>query len=73
MADDTKTIELWPCGYLAPCKVRDCKLRATTIARSVDSGGRPIRQYALCSVHADQIAQREKLRGREIIRREVGR
>jgi hypothetical protein len=73
VADETKTIELWPCGYQAPCKVHNCKLKATTIARSVDGGGRPIKQYELCSIHADQIAQREKLKGREIIKREVGR
>jgi hypothetical protein len=73
MADDTKTIELWPCRYDARCKVRNCKSKATTLARSTDSGGRPIRQYELCSIHADQVAQREKLKGREIVRRGVGR
>jgi hypothetical protein len=47
-----KAIELWPCGYDAPCKVKSCKARATTIARAVDAGGRPIRQYELCATHA---------------------
>jgi hypothetical protein len=37
MPDDTKTIELWPCGYDARCNVRDCKAKATTLARSVDA------------------------------------
>jgi hypothetical protein len=69
MPDDTKTIELWPCQYQAPCKVRNCRARATTIARSVDGGGRPIRQYELCGGHADQIAERERGKGREILRR----
>jgi len=41
LTTDTKIIELWPCGYDAPCKVRNCKLKATTIARSVNAGGRP--------------------------------
>ena len=72
MPDDTKTIEFWPCGYYAPCKAHNCRLKATTIARSVDAHGRPLRQYALCSIHADQVAQREKLRGREIVRRQIG-
>jgi hypothetical protein len=73
MPDDTKTIELWPCRYEARCNVRNCKAKAATIARSTDNGGRPIKQYELYSIHADQIAQREKLRGREIVRRGVGR
>jgi hypothetical protein len=50
------------CGYDARCNVRDCKAKATTLARSVDLG-RPMKQYELCSVHADEVAQREKLRG----------
>jgi hypothetical protein len=28
-----------------------------------------MKQYELCSVHADQVAQREKLNGREMVRR----
>jgi hypothetical protein len=39
MPDDTKTIELWPCGYDARCNVRSCKANATTLARSIDTGG----------------------------------
>jgi hypothetical protein len=73
LPDETKTIELWPCGYDARCKVRNCKAKATTLARSVDAGGRPMKQYELCSAHADQVAQREKLKGRDIVRRGVGR
>jgi len=73
MPDDTNTIELWPCRYDARCNVRQCKAKATTLARSMDTGGRHLKQYELCLVHADQVAQREKLRGREIVRRGVGR
>jgi hypothetical protein len=29
MADETKTIELWPCRYDA-CSVKKCKAKATT-------------------------------------------
>ena len=68
MSDETKTIELWPCGYDARCNVRNCKAKATKLVWSTDSGGRPIKQYELCSVHTDQVAQREKLKGREIVR-----
>jgi hypothetical protein len=69
MPDETKAIELWPCGYAARCNVKNCTAKATTLARSVDAGGRPIKQYELCSVHAEQVTEREKGRGREIIRR----
>ncbi len=69
MDDKVTIIELWPCGYDAPCKVRNCRVKATTIARNVDSGGRPIRQYELCAAHAEQISERERGRGREIVRR----
>jgi len=73
MGDDTKTIELWACGYDAPCKVHNCKLKAIIIARSVDAGGRPLRQYELCAAHAEQIAERERSKGREVVRRGIGR
>ena len=72
MSDETKTIELWPCGYQAPCKVKNRLNKATTIARSIDADGRPMRQYELCTAHAEQIAEREKGRGREIVRRWIG-
>jgi hypothetical protein len=38
------------------------------IARSVDAGGRPMRQYELCDVHAEQVAAREQAKGRKIIK-----
>jgi hypothetical protein len=42
MANDTKTIELWPCRYEARCKVRNCRGRATTIARVTDGDHGPL-------------------------------
>jgi hypothetical protein len=60
VSDDTKAIELWPCGYDARCNVRNCKAKATALARSVDSGGRPIKQYELCAVHGEQVAERDR-------------
>jgi hypothetical protein len=71
LSDRVKAIEFWPCGYQAPCKVKYCQAKATILARGVDSAGRPINQYELCAVHAEQVAEREKGRGREIVRREV--
>ena len=37
------------------------------LARSVDAGGRPMRQYELCNSHAEQVAERERGKGRQII------
>jgi hypothetical protein len=70
--NEVKVIELWSCRYDAPCKVKNCRARATTIARSVDAGGRPERQYELCAIHTEQVVERERAKGREIVRREVG-
>jgi hypothetical protein len=69
LPDEVKVIELWPCRYDAPCKVRNCRARATTIARSVDAGGRPRRQYELCAVHTEQVSERERAKGRDIVTR----
>jgi len=69
MADNTIIVELWPCGYDALCTVKNCKAKATTIARSMDSGGRPIRQHELCEAHAQQVSGRERSKGRDIMKR----
>ena len=69
MPDEIKESELWPCGYNAQCRVKNCKARATVIARAADSIDRPITQYELCAPHAKQIAERERGKGRGIIRR----
>ena len=58
MSDEVKAIELWPCGYQAPCRVKNCKARATVIARASNSIGSLITQYELCAPHAEQIAER---------------
>ena len=67
MSNDVKAIELWPCGYQAPCRMKNCKARATVIARAADSIDRPITQYELCAPHAKQVAERERAKGREIV------
>jgi len=40
------------------------ELKTTTIARSVDDGDRPERQYELCSIDAEQVVERERTKGR---------
>ena len=72
MPDEVKAIELWRCGYQATCKVRSCGAKATVIARSVDSGGRPRRQHELCDQHTEAIAERERGKGRAIVDRRNG-
>jgi DNA polymerase/3'-5' exonuclease PolX len=71
LSDDVKAIELLPCGYQAQCRAKNCTATATVIARSIDAGGRPDRQYELCAVHAEQIAERERAKGRKIVRHEI--
>jgi len=71
LSGEIKTIELGPCGYNAQCRVKNCKTKATVIARSIDTGGRPDRQYELCAPHAEQVAERERAKGREIVDRRV--
>jgi DNA polymerase/3'-5' exonuclease PolX len=71
MPDEIKTIELGPCGYQAQCRAKHCMVEATIIARSIDTGGRPDKQYELCATHAEQIAERERTKGREIVNREI--
>jgi hypothetical protein len=58
MADETKTIELWACGYQARCNVRNCKAKATALARVIDAGRRAMRQYEVCTAHAEQVSER---------------
>jgi hypothetical protein len=69
MTEEAKTIELWACRYQSPCRVKNCTAKATVIARSIDSSGRPIKQYELCGPHAKQITERERAKGREIVER----
>ena len=38
---------------LLQCTVRDCRARATMLARCTDSQGRSLRQRELCKRHAD--------------------
>jgi hypothetical protein len=43
-------------------------LAATIIARFAEAGGRLMRQYELCDVHAEQVAVRERAKGRQVIK-----
>jgi hypothetical protein len=67
--DEPAEIELSACHYSAPCRVRACRAQATIIARSVDAAGRPMRQYELCDVHADQVDARERRKWRKVASR----
>jgi hypothetical protein len=55
-------IQLASCGYAARCSVRQCHVRATTVARYTDDQGRPLRQRELCDRHAEWLrANRSKI------------
>jgi hypothetical protein len=66
--DEPAAIELRRCLYRVRCNVRACHVNATMIARSVDAGGRPMRQYELCDVHGEQVARRERAKGRKVMK-----
>lgn len=57
-----REIEIAPCQYDALCSARGCSSAATLIARAVDSGGWPAKQYELCLSHSVYVARREKTR-----------
>lgn len=62
-----KEIEISPCLHDMACAVRRCHSKATVIARAFDSGGRPAKQYELCSPHGLYIAEREQRKGRAVL------
>jgi hypothetical protein len=55
IADDTRKVESWSCGYSAACLVPWCSLRVTTILRYLDAQGRPYRQTDACRIHAREL------------------
>jgi len=71
MPDEVKAIELWPCGTTHDAR-RKLPAKATTIARSVDTGEWPLGQHELSAIRAGQIAERERGRGPEIVTRGAG-
>jgi hypothetical protein len=42
------------------------------IARSVDNGGRSLKQFELCQVHCEQVSERERAKGGQIVIRGPG-
>jgi hypothetical protein len=53
---EPQTVELWPCGYTAKCSAPECRRRATTILRYLDSQERPDRQTDTCDNHARELS-----------------
>lgn len=68
MADETKTIEVLRCLYASPCRVKDCKVPATTILRGLDGRGHHTIQWEVCTPHSDQAIVREARKGRQVVR-----
>jgi hypothetical protein len=52
---EPQVIELWPCGYPVRCSARECRQRATTILRYLDSQERPDHQTDARDIHASEI------------------
>ena len=60
-------VQIWRCGYLAPCRAPRCPVRrATIVLRKLDAAGRPLRQIELRDRHAETVIARERTRGLEI-------
>jgi hypothetical protein len=68
LSNETKAIEVLPCGYQTQCKVRSCKAQATTILRGVDGRGHPTVQWEVCTPHSEQTIVREASKGRAVVR-----
>ncbi len=69
MPDDTKVIELWPCGYRAPCKVNNCKAKATTTARSVRLAAVRNANMSCAPCMPSRLRSESGVGGQEIVRR----
>ena len=54
-------------GYATRCHAKNCRERATTIARKLDAVGGFIRQIELCDRHAEVVAERERGRGLKVV------
>jgi hypothetical protein len=48
---DAPEVVSLPCGYIVRCCGRGCSRAAKTIARALDSQGRPLKQIELCDTH----------------------
>jgi len=68
LSDETKTIEVLPCGYQTRCKVQGCEAPATTILRGLDCRGRHTIHWEVCTPHSEQAIVREAHKGRQVVR-----
>jgi hypothetical protein len=50
--EDASETHLYKLDYPSPCKIKECRSRATTLARGFDSMGRSMGQIELCDPHA---------------------
>jgi hypothetical protein len=53
--NEPRIVELWPCGYTARCSAPECRRRATTILRYLDSQERADHQADACDTHASEL------------------
>jgi hypothetical protein len=53
---EPRTVELWPCGYIAKRSAPECRRRATTILRYLDNQERRERQTEACDTHARELS-----------------
>jgi hypothetical protein len=52
---EPRKVELWPCGCDARCSARECRRRASTILRYLDTQERPDHQTEACDAHTNEL------------------
>jgi hypothetical protein len=52
---ERREVALWACGYAARCAANECRRRATTILRYLDSQWCSDRQTDACDTHAREL------------------
>jgi hypothetical protein len=55
-------------GYVARCRARGCRLRASVALRKVDRAGGFIREIELCDRHTEVVIERERASGMKVRR-----
>jgi hypothetical protein len=56
---DAPEVVSLPHGYTVRCRGRGCSRAAKTIARALDSQGRPLKQIELCDAHLKALASEQ--------------
>jgi hypothetical protein len=73
MADETKAIEFWPCGYQARCNARNFTTKANSSPVVSTLADDPCGNMSYAIRTLNKSAARERGKGRQIIWQQVNR